>query len=316
MKSKFFLISLVLIFISLRSISQIHKLAYIYAGDFSRAQQYSLFLNPHAYQVDMFDTTEIISVNFNVYSLIIIGENSGFMSNWASSKKSDCINNTNKPILGLGEGGYAFFGKLGLGIGYAQGSHVNGDSIYVLQPTHQIFTGPNAITIPADSHLKIYTSNTPAVTYPVSSHEVFARYNNRGEQFIMIRESNRYFIWGFDGSPNNLTNDGKNLMLNIIDYIKAPISAINEDINPFDFNIYPNPVTQNTSLSYSLTTSAHVSITITNMMGQVLKTVLNLYQVPGRYNIPADFSCFPQGIYYVTLQTDKETFCEKVIISK
>ena len=75
----------------------------------------------------------IVNTDFTQFDVIIIGSNSGYTSTWGDPASVDTIVNSNKPILGLGEGGYAFYGKLSLNIGSPNGGHGSGNNIFVAQ---------------------------------------------------------------------------------------------------------------------------------------------------------------------------------------
>ena len=71
---------------------------------------------------------------------------------------------------------------------------------------------------------------------------------------------------------------------------------------------YPNPFNPITNIEYSVraqhVVSQPVVLSIYNLLGQRLATLVNKKQTAGSYNIKWDASGFPSGIYIYTLETD------------
>ena len=79
-----------------------------------------------------------------------------------------------------------------------------------------------------------------------------------------------------------------------------------------NFIIYPNPVTQYATLSYSLGTSAQVSVVIYNVLGQeVLPVVKNETQSPGSHEYSTGL--LPAGIYYVKCTIGESVVTRKMV---
>ena len=62
--------------------------------------------------------SDVLTTNIASYSVVIIGNGTGNGGAWGDSATVAKLRTTNRAIVGLGEGGYAFLGKLGLTIGY------------------------------------------------------------------------------------------------------------------------------------------------------------------------------------------------------
>ncbi len=75
---------------------------------------------------------------------------------------------------------------------------------------------------------------------------------------------------------------------------------INSEIN--SFNIYPNPVSSNASITYDIVKNANVKIEIYSTMGELVKTVRNYsLATPGITAIEFDATDLSSGVYYVTM---------------
>ncbi len=86
-------------------------------------------LTSAGYTVVLVPLGDILSIDFSKFDLTIIADDTGSLNAWGTppaatgSAQVDRITSPNKPILGLGEGGYAFFGRLSLFVGWPHGWH-------------------------------------------------------------------------------------------------------------------------------------------------------------------------------------------------
>jgi len=79
-----------------------------------------------------------------------------------------------------------------------------------------------------------------------------------------------------------------------------------------DFNVYPNPFTNNTTIEYSLNNSSVVSLEVFNLIGEKVKVFsLDEKQVAGNHNYT--FNDAETGIYFVKLSIDGTSVVQKII---
>jgi hypothetical protein len=99
-------------------------------------------------------------------------------------------------------------------------------------------------------------------------------------------------------NPNGCTNFGT-LLVTV-----TPVTGIEDllDVNGLAFGNHPNPFVWNTMISYTLPYDGRVTITIRNLAGQVLKTIVNEMQSEGNYTINPDVADLQPGIYLATLR--------------
>jgi len=89
--------------------------------------------------------------------------------------------------------------------------------------------------------------------------------------------------------------------------IEQPDSA---DANAEEFTLfqnYPNPFNPSTRISYSLPNSGFVSLTVHDMLGREIETLVNEFQEAGIYAAHFDASKFASGIYFYKLQTGRSS---------
>jgi Leucine-rich repeat (LRR) protein len=194
-------------------------ITYIYMSDTESANSYGLFLEDNDYCVTLISMDNVATTDFSTYGLIIVGSDT---EGWDSPGLVSAVDISANPIIGLGEGGYDFFGQLGLDIGRPYGWHGSDNSIYVVDASHLIFNTPNAITIPEGSIIQLYTAtNHVGIDLPSIPENVvvFGREVDDVEHYPLTLENGRYLFWGFTASPDNMTQICKDLFLNVVDFM-------------------------------------------------------------------------------------------------
>jgi len=67
---------------------------------------------------------------------------------------------------------------------------------------------------------------------------------------------------------------------------------------------YPNPFNPKTTINYELPATGFVELTIYNLLGQKVETLVSAKQQPGTYKVVWDASQFSSGVYYYRIQSD------------
>ena len=112
-------------------------------------------------------------------------------------------------------------------------------------------------------------------------------------------------------------------------------AAVSEVLNTTDIKIlesnipitykleqnYPNPFNPTTTISYSIATNVKretqkVKLTLYDVLGKDITTLVNEVQSPGNYRVEFDGSRLSSGIYYYQLKSDKFIETKKMIILK
>jgi len=60
---------------------------------------------------------------------------------------------------------------------------------------------------------------------------------------------------------------------------------------------YPNPFNASTTINYTLRNTNNVGLTVFDINGKVVKTLVNQIQSPGEYSVPFDATNLASGIY-------------------
>ena len=201
------------------------NVAYIYRTDQATANGFKSLIESKLSNVSvkLIPINSVAGTDFGTFSGIIIGPDTGGGSSWGTTAAVNQIKNSDKPVLGLGDGGYAFFGKLSLVIGYPNGSGADRSGFFVIQPSHPIYKTPKAVSVPGDRKLKIYNAAVDVVALHMpnvySSIEVMGRDLSSNEYYLLLQQSDRFILWGFNGSANQLTSSGQDLFGNLVNHL-------------------------------------------------------------------------------------------------
>jgi hypothetical protein len=186
------------------------RVAYLYSSDRASGESYKSFLDSEGF------VTDLISIGRNVgddYDLVIVGSDAG--------EASTSIDDQETPIIGLGYGGARFFDKLGLDIGWLQGWVGSNTDVYIKDNSYSVFKDPNEIP---SGDVRLYTQTGHIGIYlpsPPSDVVLIGREANDENHYPIVLQDGRYLLWGFTGSPNYMTSEGKGLFVNIADHLST-----------------------------------------------------------------------------------------------
>jgi hypothetical protein len=79
---------------------------------------------------------------------------------------------------------------------------------------------------------------------------------------------------------------------------------------------YPNPFNPATKITYSIPEGKNVKLTVYDMLGKEVTTLVNEYKASGSYTVPFNGSSLPSGIYIYTLQAGQFRDSKKLLLLK
>jgi len=97
--------------------------------------------------------------------------------------------------------------------------------------------------------------------------------------------------------------------------VSVVISGI-EDINPFSLKVFPNPMQSHTRIEYYLTNTQQINITLYDVAGNSIETIVNTYKPAGDHYIVWRNPGLANGIYYLVMTSNNEKSTTKLVIQK
>ncbi|MHC1737085.1 MAG: T9SS type A sorting domain-containing protein [Ignavibacteriaceae bacterium] len=97
------------------------------------------------------------------------------------------------------------------------------------------------------------------------------------------------------------------------------ITDVKEEIIPVQFGLsqnYPNPFNPTTTISYDLPANSMVSITVFDVLGRELETIVNELQQAGNHKVNFNGSNLSSGVYYYKINAGEFVSVKKMILIK
>lgn len=79
---------------------------------------------------------------------------------------------------------------------------------------------------------------------------------------------------------------------------------------------YPNPFNPSTTISYTIPTRSHVTLSVFNTLGQRIAELVNGEKDAGTYDVMFDASGFASGVYFYRLQVGSFTETKRLVLLK
>ena len=122
----------------------------------------------------------------------------------------------------------------------------------------------------------------------------------------------------------DLDNIDEHILIDLIIYAGIMVGPITKRALPEHFELYdcfPNPFNPTATLHYALSEDGPVSITIYDMMGRVVKTLMNTHQTTGYRSVQWDatndaYKTVSAGSYLYTIQVGKNRRTKKMVLLK
>ena len=199
------------------------RLVYLFNRDPAQGEEFKKLMEAYGLVTDLLPVDAINkATDFTPYSLIMIGPDTGEGMSWGTVEARERLAQTGKPVLGLGEGGYAFFGTRRLLIGYPYGAHGVVEGIRVLNNQEPVFHQPYRPAILDGVFIPLYEKASPVVEIAQENPSPRLYRFGRDPQYSLyypIIQQGRHLLWGFDESPALMTENGRLLFINMIWYL-------------------------------------------------------------------------------------------------
>ena len=93
-------------------------------------------------------------------------------------------------------------------------------------------------------------------------------------------------------------------------------NEVNHKVGYYLANNYPNPFNPSTEIAYQVPVSSHVTLTVFNLLGREVQTLVNEDKREGTYYVKFNAHNLASGIYFYTLKTDNYVQTKKMILMK
>ena len=93
----------------------------------------------------------------------------------------------------------------------------------------------------------------------------------------------------------------------------APVSTDNMDLN-LGFDVYPNPLTNSSTVNFNIVNNSFVNIEIVDVKGKMISTLVNKYLQPNSYSVDMS-SDLPNGIYLLKASINESVITKKFIVN-
>jgi endo-1,4-beta-xylanase len=130
-------------------------------------------------------------------------------------------------------------------------------------------------------------------------------------------------IWQTDGYMIRTDGTERPALQWLREYLSSSVD-VNEqgEIIPGEFQLrqnYPNPFNPVTTINYSINKASNVRLSIYNLLGQKMKTIVNSFQNAGEYSVVWDATdissnLVSSGIYFYRLETEGQTLKKKMVL--
>ena len=212
------------------------NVAYVYRDDVATAKNFATLLEEHGMTVSVLTLDAVLKTDFRRFALTIIADDTGDRANWGTASGQVDTIAENSKVLGLGEGGYAFFGQVknalgqpGLAIGHPRGAHGSALDVYPVDPNLAFYRTAYNTGAASGMALQVYTDNVPNVAIAASNlgSDTFPTgyEDDNGTYSILVGQGCRQ-LWGFAAGPEKMTVNGRNLFVNAVQQaMSMPCSA-------------------------------------------------------------------------------------------
>jgi flagellar hook assembly protein FlgD len=79
---------------------------------------------------------------------------------------------------------------------------------------------------------------------------------------------------------------------------------------------YPNPFNPITTISFSLSEAVEVTLTVYDIQGSAVKTLVNGFREAGNYDVTFDGSGLPSGVYFARLSANGQNSIHQLTLMK
>lgn len=193
------------------------RVAYVYRSNPSEAAGFKKLLDGNRLPTRLVSFGELNKIDWSPYHVVIIGNDTG---PWDAATAA-YVTAAGTPVVGIGAGGVLFFEQVtspNLYLGAANSTPVAGQQNATVMGG-DIYSYP--YELPSSPGAAIQVVNSPGI-YAASLNDPggatlrMLRQYGDGTHFVLAGEGSRFYQWGFYGQPDKMTEQGKQLFVNLV----------------------------------------------------------------------------------------------------
>jgi len=136
---------------------------------------------------------------------------------------------------------------------------------------------------------------------------------------FMVYHQPNYSLNHLPGDPADIAAFQQNLWFATYGN-PLPTVRINDEVHlPGQFSLdqnFPNPFNPKTKIMYSVERSGDVELSLYNVLGQKVKSLLNESKEPGVYEFVLNGNDLASGIYFYKMTQHEQTLTRKLVLMK
>ncbi len=120
-------------------------------------------------------------------------------------------------------------------------------------------------------------------------------------------------------TPTSDANPLNNIISKDVAIVTVVSGVSSENTLPLQYelsNNYPNPFNPTTTIRFTLQQAGNTKLQIFNVLGQLVKTLVNGYYQAGRYSLKVNASNWASGVYLYRIESGNFTQVKKMILLK
>jgi hypothetical protein len=142
-----------------------------------------------------------------------------------------------------------------------------------------------------------------------NTHEIVMMPGATNQTAVKVRFTSIQPSWDWWWAVDNVT-------IHACDLVGVPKEKEPVPVNYSLSQNYPNPFNPTTMISYALPRSGFVKLTVYDVIGREVKTLVNEYKTAGTYNVAFDGSSLASGLYIYKITAGDYTGVKKMILVK
>ena len=124
-------------------------------------------------------------------------------------------------------------------------------------------------------------------------------------------------LYGLEAADTDSASDHLPTIMDIASILPASVESISGIPAKFTLRApYPNPFNPSTTIEYSVGQAVHVELTVYDLLGRQVSTLVNEPQAAGEYSVKFNGNGLASGIYFVRLTAGDFVESAEVILAK